>query len=140
MRLACCSFCIPPWHPTPPPAARLLCQAFADRLSAVFVPLCIAAALLVWGAWWAAGAAGSYPPDWVPPGSSVALFSLLFGIACLVIACPCALGLATPTALMVGTGAAAAPCLPGSLPARAAAGRVFPASRLLACHLCRPLL
>ena len=113
-------------HPTPPAAARLLCQAFADRLSAVFVPLCIAAALLVWGAWWAAGAAGSYPPDWVPAGSSVALFSLLFGIACLVIACPCALGLATPTALMVGTGAASS-CL------------LLPRCKLPACRPMPPL-
>ncbi|KAL4449504.1 hypothetical protein ABPG77_007148 [Micractinium sp. CCAP 211/92] len=82
-------------------------QAYADRISAVFVPLCILAALATWAGWFGAGMAGSYPADWVPAGSSPFLFALLFGIAVVVIACPCALGLATPTALMVGTGVAA---------------------------------
>ena len=51
-----------------------------------------------------AGVTHAYPADWIPPGSNSLLFALLFGIAVVVIACPCALGLATPTALMVGTG------------------------------------
>jgi P-type Cu+ transporter len=65
-------------------------QRLADRISAVFVPAVIALALITLGAHLATGAATS------------AAFSA--AVAVLVIACPCALGLATPTALLVGTG------------------------------------
>jgi Cu+-exporting ATPase len=82
-------------------------QAFADRVSAVFVPTVLALSLATFCAWFVAGSAGLYPRAWLPPGHSVFLFSLLFAIAVVVIACPCALGLATPTAVMVGTGVAA---------------------------------
>eukprot|EP00884_Botryococcus_braunii_P011982 jgi/Botrbrau1/20785/Bobra.0156s0016.1 len=82
-------------------------QAFADRISSVFVPVVLLLALATWLAWFLAGNAGSYPADWRPMGSNPFLFALLFGITVLVIACPCALGLATPTAVMVGTGVAA---------------------------------
>ncbi|GIL57370.1 hypothetical protein Vafri_12621 [Volvox africanus] len=81
-------------------------QAFADRVAAIFVPLVIALALLTWFGWYMAGLTGVLK-DALPPGHTPFLFALLFGIAVLVIACPCALGLATPTAVMVGTGVAA---------------------------------
>ncbi|GAB4822580.1 hypothetical protein N2152v2_009626 [Parachlorella kessleri] len=82
-------------------------QALADRLSAVFVPVVLALAFLTWLAWFLAGVTHSFPADWLPTGSTPFLFSVLFGIAVVVVACPCALGLATPTAIMVGTGVAA---------------------------------
>ncbi|KAG2435932.1 hypothetical protein HXX76_007127 [Chlamydomonas incerta] len=82
-------------------------QAFADRVASIFVPVVIAASLLTWVGWFVAGTTRAFPAEWLPEGHSPFLFALLFAIAVLVIACPCALGLATPTAVMVGTGVAA---------------------------------
>ncbi|WP_251443580.1 cation-translocating P-type ATPase [Microbacterium sp. USTB-Y] len=65
-------------------------QRLADRISGVFVPIVIAIAVVTLGAWLGAG----FP--------ATAAFTA--AVAVLVIACPCALGLATPTALLVGTG------------------------------------
>ncbi|MEV4916726.1 heavy metal translocating P-type ATPase [Streptomyces tirandamycinicus] len=65
-------------------------QRLADRISAVFVPAVIVLALGTLGFWLGSGAGGT------------AAFTA--AVAVLIIACPCALGLATPTALMVGTG------------------------------------
>ena len=79
-------------------------QYIADRISAVFVPVVVILAIVTWLSWYLSGITGRYPEDWLPQGHNYFLFSLLFGIAVLVIACPCALGLATPTAVMVGTG------------------------------------
>ncbi|HTQ20118.1 heavy metal translocating P-type ATPase [Mycobacterium sp.] len=68
-------------------------QRLADRISGVFVPVVIAIAVATFGAWLGAG----FPVT----------AALTAAIAVLIIACPCALGLATPTALLVGTGRAA---------------------------------
>ena len=67
-------------------------QRLADRISAAFVPAVIAVALVTFGVWWAFG------PE---PAFTLALLNT---VAVLIIACPCAMGLATPTSIMVGTG------------------------------------
>ena len=74
-------------------ATKAPVQRLADRVSSVFVPAVIAVAIATGVAWWLAG------------GDAARAFSN--GVAVLIIACPCALGLATPTALMVGSGRAA---------------------------------
>ncbi|MFH1332557.1 MAG: heavy metal translocating P-type ATPase [archaeon] len=66
-------------------------QRFADQVSAYFVPIVIIIAIITFVTWF-----GIFHAT-IP-------FSLLAAVAVLVIACPCALGLATPTAIMVGTG------------------------------------
>ena len=74
-------------------ATKAPIQRTVDRVAAVFVPVVVAIALVTLFGWLLAGAS---------IGTAV-----INAVAVLVIACPCALGLATPTALMVGTGAAA---------------------------------
>jgi Cu+-exporting ATPase len=74
-------------------AAKAPIQRIVDRVSAVFVPAVLGIALLTFLAW------GGLRGDWEA--------ALLNAVAVLVIACPCALGLATPTAIMAGTGVAA---------------------------------
>ena len=86
-------------------------QEFADRITGMFVPVVILIALLTLIAWLVfpdlfgsiAAWASTFIP-WVNPGMSVVALALFATVAGLVIACPCALGLATPTALMVGSG------------------------------------
>jgi len=72
--------------------SRAPIQRLADRVAAVFVPIVLVIAALTFIAWWLLG------PE--PAG----LLALANAVAVLVIACPCAMGLATPTAIMVATG------------------------------------
>ena len=82
-------------------------QEFADRVASMFVPAVLGIALLTFSVWISAWTAGQIPDSWVGKGSSAFLMCLRFALAVIVVACPCALGLATPTAVMVGTGVAA---------------------------------
>jgi Cu+-exporting ATPase len=81
-------------------------QRLADSVAGVFVPAVLVIALLTFAGWTLAGYAFGFAPQAVM-GTAVTqpwIVALVAGIAVLVVACPCALGLATPTAIMVGTG------------------------------------
>ncbi|KAF5442115.1 hypothetical protein F2P56_036936 [Juglans regia] len=82
-------------------------QKFADFVASIFVPTVVAMALLTLLGWYIAGALGAYPERWLPENGNYFVFALMFSISVVVIACPCALGLATPTAVMVATGVGA---------------------------------
>lgn len=87
--------------------AKAPVQKFADRISKFFVPLVIILSFSTWLAWFLAGKFHWYPKSWIPSSLDSFELALQFGISVMVIACPCALGLATPTAVMVGTGVGA---------------------------------
>ena len=72
--------------------AKLPIQALADKITMWFVPAVMAIAALTFVAWWVLG------PE------PALTFALVNAVAVLIIACPCAMGLATPTSIMVGTG------------------------------------
>lgn len=69
----------------------------ADRISSVFVPVVIVLALITFIIWEVATIYDMYPDEWVPMGGDKTTFSVMLGVSVLVIACPCGLGLASPT-------------------------------------------
>ncbi|MBI4861596.1 MAG: heavy metal translocating P-type ATPase [Candidatus Riflebacteria bacterium] len=77
-------------------------QRIADRVAARFVPAVVVLSILVFAGWYLGLS------RWFPPSSPITPFTLSLGLAVsvLVVACPCALGLATPTAIMIGSGVA----------------------------------
>lgn len=84
--------------------ARAPVQKLADRISRYFVPIVVGAAFFTWLGWFIPGEAHLLPQSWIPKAMDGFELALQFGISVLVVACPCALGLATPTAVMVATG------------------------------------
>ena len=79
-------------------ASKAPIQRYADRVSAWFVPAVIVIAMAAFAVWYL------YLFDALEVGGDRFIFSLIIFISVLVISCPCALGLATPTAIMVGSG------------------------------------
>ena len=82
-------------------------QAYADRIAGVFAPVVISIAVVTFAVWYIVLSFDLVPQKWRTDEHDNFLFSLLFSISVVVIACPCALGLATPTAVMVGCGVGA---------------------------------
>jgi Cu+-exporting ATPase len=81
-------------------------QRLADTVAGIFVPAVLVISLLTFMGWTVAGYAFHFMPQ-APMGAMTTspwIVALVAAIAVLVVACPCALGLATPTAIMVGTG------------------------------------
>ncbi|MBX9622644.1 MAG: heavy metal translocating P-type ATPase [Gemmataceae bacterium] len=77
--------------------SRAPVQRLADRVSAVFVPVVVSVAIATFVVWFVAG----------PPGGGAAVRAFAAAVSVLIIACPCAMGLAVPTAVMVATGRSA---------------------------------
>lgn len=83
-------------------------QAFADRVAGIFVPIVMSLSLLTFFAWFVLSHSLNNLPDiFTVPGATKLSVCLKLCISVIVVACPCALGLSTPTAVMVGTGVGA---------------------------------
>ncbi|KAK3056307.1 hypothetical protein LTR09_002814 [Extremus antarcticus] len=89
-------------------ARRAPIERIADILTSYFVPAVTLVAIATWLIWLGLGVSGTLPQDYLDiEAGGWPLWSLQFAIAVFVIACPCGIGLATPTALFVGGGLAA---------------------------------
>ena len=84
-------------------------QAYADRLAGLFTPVILCLALVTFVVWCSLSLTHIVPASWYSDEhNDPYLFSMIFAISVVVISCPCALGLATPTAIMAGTSVGAA--------------------------------
>ena len=84
-------------------------QAYADRVAGVFTPIILLLAILTFTVWCSLSLTHIVPRTWYSDEHhDPYLFSMIFAISVVVISCPCALGLATPTAIMAGTSVGAA--------------------------------
>jgi heavy metal translocating P-type ATPase len=82
-------------------------ERVADRITGYFVPLICFLAVVTWLVWLGLGTSGTLPISWRDTANNWPFWSLQFAIAVFVVACPCGIGLAAPTALFVGGGLAA---------------------------------
>ncbi|KAI0566886.1 haloacid dehalogenase-like hydrolase [Gracilaria domingensis] len=82
--------------------SRAPVESYADKVSGVFVPCVVFFSALVFTAWYSAAIFEWIPQEWYAEEGPF-FFALLFALETMVIACPCALGLATPTAVMVAS-------------------------------------
>ena len=82
-------------------------ERVADRITGYFVPVICLIAIVTWSVWLGLGLGGILPIAWRDTSDNWPFWSLQFAIAVFVVACPCGIGLAAPTALFVGGGLAA---------------------------------
>ena len=82
-------------------------ERVADRITSIFVPIICLVAVVTWCVWLGLGLGGILPVAWRDTTDNWPFWSLQFAIAVFVVACPCGIGLAAPTALFVGGGLAA---------------------------------